>query len=578
MPTFREQALENIAAKPKPPATTGTFRDLALENQPKKDVDKLIKEQEKAVESEKAKATVAGFSKGISLGLSDEINAGVSAAIESLVKLKDPRKVLRKKLKQQRDELKRLEKKHPLTFISSELAGAAITGFIAPVAAVARPAQVGRLLPSIRSAGGRLLGESALQAAGETEAPIGSREFAEDVAKGTIVGGVAGRVLGKAGESIGKLIKSRPVEVATTGLSNLLFDLPPAYTRRLLDKRTAQKILNPTNADEITETIAELVGKMGEHSKALSMRAKKHLSDEKNIPLEEVLEGIDNLGVVSRLGGSVLPEAKKARRALKLLSQELTEVHAGKDGNLSELELKTFIQDLDEEIPWNRLDHTRKDRVNAAVRSFLDHSFLKTRNPDYEDAMIEVSRLESNRNLLSKMFSLTRTEGRIAPTDTTVRKVNNFFTAHGISKTPRTALALKQAQDKIFGERGRDVLEDIELSQIASRTEGGVTAGSRKVLAGSLALWGLGQEIRTQGEAGLLPMVGGMLGFFSDKYGRAVAKKLLPEIGGAVKLSDDALQSLLEGVGPERLVKILTTMGRQSAVGRAEETRPPLLP
>ena len=66
-----------------------------------------------------------------------------------------------------------------------------------------------------------------------------------------------------------------------------------------------------------------------------------------------------------------------------------------------------------------------------------------------------------------------------------------------------------------------------------------------------------------------------------DKFGRRAGKAVLPKITPAIEKSDEALRELLEGVDPERLAKILGTIGRQRGVefgAEAQQYESPLLP
>ena len=142
------------------------------------------------------KASIYGGAQGASFGFSDEIVAGVKSAYEKVSRGGDFSKIYDKKVKKERDELKKLEEKYPLQFIAGELTGA----FLVPIpgATALRGAKIGT---KAVGKGAQLLAESALFSAGKSERDLLSAGFLKDVGEGTALGVGSGALLGKAGKS-----------------------------------------------------------------------------------------------------------------------------------------------------------------------------------------------------------------------------------------------------------------------------------------------------------------------------------------------------------------------------------------
>jgi hypothetical protein len=489
---------------------------------------------------------------GITFGFSDEIAAAFDTLKEKAQKGGDIGEIFEKKVKQERDELKRLEKKYPLNMISGEIIG----GLLIPIPG-------GQATGAARA--GKLLGEAALFSAGKAEGPLLSSQFLEETAKGTALGFGAGAVLGKAGQKAGELLKKgiSPSKKLAKGVSSVLFDLPPAYTERLIDPKTAKKILNPKSPDEIVESIKDMTETMAAHARGLSGKASQKLSSKTDIPVDNVLAEIQKMPSVTKINRSTLSEAEKAKKEVAGAMDDL--INRSDKKMVSEKDLKQYIQDIDLEIPWNKNDWTLKDQVLGDVRKLVDNQILKAGNRAYADAMVPVSELMKNIKDISKSFSFKRDGYKLVPSDTTYSKVRNFFNVAGISKKPVTEKALVQAEGRFAGPAKPTVLEDIELSQIAARTEGGQPAGSRNLLMGLLAGTPLG-----------IPFWGAVVGAIKDKYGRKIGKEFIPKVSGAIEITDEAMKKAFETVSPALARRILEVTGRvagsEKGVGSIEPT------
>lgn len=490
-------------------------------------------------------AVLRGFFEGPTFGFSDNIVAGVQTGIEKISSDEDINKIFDRNLKADRALLKQLEDKYPLQFISSEIIGAILTPI--PGSATAKTAQIsGKLLNKF----GILGIEAALTSAGKSEAEIGSSQFLEDVTKGTALGVGGGALLGKAGQQIVKL--KNPVKKAAQFLSNVLFDLPPAYTERLLNPRTAQKILNPKSSDEIVDAVVKMTGDMGSHAEGLSKKAANNLSRKRDIDvITDVVKRIDNLPVMEKLARNDLPAGKAAKSGLTDFTEDLVR-RADKDRQISEIDLKRYIQDLDKELPWNSNEWNLREEVIGDIRKMIDHDILKI-NEAYKRDMIPVDRIMNNLKDISKSFSLKRRGFKTDATDSTYNKVNSFFNVAGFSKKPITEKALKEAEGRFPAAKRPSVLEDIELRQIATRTEGGLPAGSKHILSGFLfgSLFGA-------------PTAGVVLGSIKDRYGRKAGKSILPAFIKSIDASDARIRNAVQDLPPEIADAVLRDIGRLS--------------
>jgi hypothetical protein len=508
------------------------------------------------------RATVQGAAQGATFGFSDEILAGAKAGWEKISKGGDIGKIYDQKVKAERNELKQLESKYPLQFIAGEIAGAIAVPI--PGATAFKATKLGA---KVATKGAQLLGEAALTSAGKAEGEIGSAKFLKEIAKGTTIGAGSGFLFGKGTKLAGRMAKAgeQPVKRASQFVSTVLFDLPMSYTEKLMNPRTAQKILNPKSSNEIVESIVDMTRKLKDHATGLSIKATDKLNSKKTIRINNVLKEINNIPAVKELSRSNMPEAQAAKKAVENAVSDLTE--RGKKF-VSEVEIKRFIQDIDREIPWNNLEWKRKDDVMAAIRSTLDHKILK-KNEAYKQAMITVDILTRKGKEISKSFALKREKFQEVPSDTTYSKVKGFFDVTGASKKPVTEEALKKAEDFFLGPLKPTILEDIDVAQIARRTEGGQAAGSRNILQGL-----------TVGTLGGFPLAGAVAGAVKDKYGRRIGKSLLPKVSGAINVTDEALTTALDKIPADQLERVLRTLGRIKGAQSGVESvsQPTLLP
>jgi hypothetical protein len=504
---------------------------------------------------------------GATFDFSDEIKAGVKAGLQSL-KGKKFKSAYKSQLKKERNELKRLEQEFPWLFGAGELAGGVASGFVAPGGSAAKGVN---LLGRGVKAAASLLPEAALQAAGASEEEAGSLEFFKDVGKGSAYGVAGGVALGKVGKGVKKALDSGIFKKATLVTSNLLFDLPPAYAEKLLNPKTAEKIINPKNANELVDGIEDLTIKMGKQAKGLSIAANKHLTTDKTIPVDDLMIALDNLPMSKKIELSSMSKGVGAKKELSKVAETITSFSDGE--NISPYELKQVIAALDEEIPWDKTDWGPKERLLSEIRGYIDHNILKT-NPKYKEAMEPVAELTGNLQDIRRAFAMKRDGYVVKPTDQTYSRVKNFFDISAQAKKPVTEKSLQTAE-RYFPED--KIGEDLLLSQIAARTEGGVTQGSRNTLFGGGTGAGIGLLLRSPEVATALGIGGLIIGQIKDKYGRKVGKSVLPAASKAISSADVGLQKIAPAF--QRGGEIL---GRQRAINSGvlpqENNQSPLIP
>lgn len=522
-----------------------------------------VRTKKEGKNNEQLLATVSGAKQGLTFGFSDEIEAGIKAGYARLFEGADFEKKYEQEVKKERDILKKYEEKYPINFIGAEIASSALI----PVPGTLGVKGVIKAAQYMKKFGGLAL-DALISSAGKSEAEFMTKDFIQDVSKGTAFGVGGGLILGKGAKKAAELVKKgeKPAEKAAQVVSSILFDLPPKYTERLIDPKTAQKILNPKSAQDIVTSITDLTTEMSQHAKALSEKAKQSLSRKKDISFDdEIAPLIREMKTYKTSMIGKMDKAVSAKNAGFKAMEDLIS-RGTKDARLSEKDLKSFIQAVDDEIPFDKLSWEPKEELLGDIRGTID-GFLKNRNQAYRDNMIPVAKLMDNLTDISKAFSLRRKGYRIEPSDTTFSKTKTFYDAFGESKRPVTAEAFEEAR-KFFPDK--NILEDIELSQIARRSEGGMPAGAKNIALGAY----VGYLFNT-------PWFGVVAGGVKDRYGRKVGKSLIPALSGAINWTDEAARKSLEKLSPEAIEAIEAAAresGRVIGVRSSVENRSSILP
>lgn len=512
-----------------------------------------------------SKAVLHGGLQAVTFGQSDELIAAFKSGIEA-AKGKDFKSAYAENVKKERQLLTGLEEQYPLQYLGSEVAvSLAMPTPFSKIAAVTKAQKIGKLLMTVGT-------ESVLMSAGKSQAQFGSKEYLKDIGQGTaggiVLGGAGGGLL-KAGGKMAQAGKE-PIKKAAKVLSAVLFDLPFQYTEKILNPRTAQKILNPKNAEEIVDSITDMLESMHKHSKELSHEAAMLLSSKKDIPLGFVVDRINQMNIMKKVNRSSMTEANATMKKFEEIGKDLAN-RADENGMLSARNLKEFIQDLEREIPFNKNEWKLKDSFMGAVRSEIDNGMLKL-NQEYKNAMLPVGKIINTMETVTKSFSYKRNGYKLEPSDATFAKTKSFFNVAGEAKKIKTEGALKKAQE-MFPDKP-DILEDIELGQIAARTEGGQAAGSRNIIQGM----SVGGILGYSGGGVMWPIVGATLGAIKDKFGRKVGKYTLSGTQPIINYMDNKLNYVIEKIGSERAGRFGEVTGRVLGVENELPREQSLLP
>jgi len=475
-----------------------------------------------------------GAVQGATMGFRDELAGAGSAAVsifgdESMADA----------YTRSRDESRQLDQlarqNHPVAYGVGEFGGGIapmLVPGLGPVAGASRLANAGRMA----------LG-AGINAAGLTDAnPLTqTSQFATDVGTGVTLGMALGQLTGSVGKTLGKWAQSgEMLQNSALKAGNVLFDVPEEYGRMMLKPSTAAKIANPASEWDIADGISSIANKLGKEAKRDSEVAISHLSDDptsKSVSATALKKKIENMMLEKRIAildgdGNVQP-SNLAPASYEVMQRAIREIDLRRGGNpgkrLSELELKRYIQDLDQMINWGDADLKSSNGLLRNVRRMADQR-LKKGNQAYADAMPNVDYKMRMLDKLKKDFNLSPSgRGGLEASDTTINKVKNMYDAHLNAKRPKALDNLGKAS-MTFGE---DPVEDAMVAHVAGRTNTGVANGSRNTMIGTVLGTLIGGPVGTA--------IGAGAGYLKDKYGRAAGKALLSEFGPALSTADRAI-------------------------------------
>lgn len=302
----------------------------------------------------------SALAQGVSGGFSDELGAGIGSVVSGLsetvsnfingdMEFADFTALYDAKVKEAREINAQDEANFPKTFMAGKVAGG-IGSAVIPGGPAARLAQVaGTGIKGAIATGAALTG---LQAAGESEAPVTSTEFAGEVAQGALLGGATGGLLQGAGTLIGK------------GLSKAL----PKTTAVAADKISPKAI-----SADLRKLAKMSVQKTGGATK------EEGFSQGANKNLETALTGLQKRGVIpeTRSGWQATnPKdlALKVDKESKILGEGIRDVVAladdsGVDFGSNKLgidKLKSTFKDVKRSITSDEFN-TTLDEVNDAL-------------------------------------------------------------------------------------------------------------------------------------------------------------------------------------------------------------------
>ncbi len=342
--------------------------------------------------------------------------------------------------------------------------------------------------------------------AGASEAEdIGGVIF--DAEKGALLGAGGGAVLTKGGDiaakgvqALGRLIgKVNPYKTSVEVLSNFAFDLPPKYTEELLRN---PKVKNARTMDELSDIVVSTTKRIRKDLAQEDTIAWNMLSDTPVVSKAALADSVE--AYKNSLNLTDLPGDRAAARKIDSLISTVEKW----ESDLSEKDLKFLVQRIDKDTDWNAKDLAMANEAMQSLRTGFD-SYIKG-NDAYKKQMVKVRDLTESFNFLQKKMGLQKEGGDFAP-QTTKTKLKAMFDAQGEIKN-------KYIKDRL-GKVNPDLVDEVRARSILDRTEGGVTQGSRNVLAGGLV------GGASTGPVGAV--LGASLGYMKDKYGRKVGKELI---------------------------------------------------
>ncbi len=362
-----------------------------------------------------------------------------------------------------------------------------------------------------------LLSSGAAIGAGESNADLTKGEY-WDVAKDTATGAILNKVIGtvvpkvvNGAIDLGKM-GAKKVLSATLGPSSEAIDSylsnPKAINDAVSYSQQADNLANATN------TLKDRVSQ-------LDNEAWKTLSDDPTVVVSRLIDGIKDVHEGLHINGNLIGKsAKKADAILGDLSEDITKFGS----HVSPSDLKSIIQDLDNNINWDDPSATDSNWALSQVRTYFD-SILK-KNPEYKAAMEPVKENIDVINYLKKKFSLKDTSNGFVSSDATSSNLKNVLNeTKGVSQD-----ALKQLEEQT----GLNALQASKDYGNAAQFQGSFANGSRRTVGGATTGGAIGAGLGSLlGPGGTV--VGGVIGsglgslggMAADKEGGRWAKNIL---------------------------------------------------
>lgn len=450
-----------------------------------------------------AESILRGAAQGASLGFADEITGGIESLLTD------------KSYEQARDEsrknYKSAQDSNPISYGAGEIGGGLATALVPGLntaklgtlsARVAANASLGALaglgtsdsqdvIDQVKDAatGAALAGGISLGV--EKAAPFVKKGLGYLGEKASDLGDEAVKKIGKVGFGVD--------EKATENYLKNSIDVNRAYPLGEL----ADSVLNKT--DE-TSALNEMRKKVSD----LSSKAWETLSEKRSLPRNDIANAIADAQQSLMIDGKLLGKNQKmAYNNLETLLQDLKQFGE----QIPEPQLKSIIQNLDENVNWNNPDSGVLNDKLKQIRGFID-TRLKNQNNDYLNAM---KRTEDTTKALQEVQSVFQNRQNPENYDKFNKQVKNLINKDDMS-------AANRAVNKIQEHTGYDLKKDIVDSWTKSQFEKGDVNGSRKTLMGGAIGTAAGSVI---GNPLLGGAIGSSVGFAGDRYAGPIFKKLL---------------------------------------------------
>lgn len=449
--------------------------------------------------------TIRGISQGATLGLGDEILGRVQGAYDTAANGGSFSDNYQKNRDAKRQEYKDAQDRSPAAYTLGEIGGNLLTGMGAGAAA------------STTLMGNAALG--AIQGYGNSNKEFGSNDLALDTLKGAGAGAagyVAGDLLGKGVRGVKNWLGSgEAAQKVAAVTASTVGDVPSEVGLKIINRPELANI-KPKGNLELTDGVVRETNKLKQEVNDLSGKAWEELqkTDARFAPIAEKTKtnSIFDLQIGGRrlrddfqgisqevasemnISGSNQGAQKKALSALANAEKDLTNAQNWSD-------IKTIIQNIDDNIDWNNVDKSVSNEALSRFRTQLDE-ILKL-NSSYAEAMIPVSKKAEQLSKLQSSFRLKKgRDGLLESTDSSIGASRNLINDMQKEAKP----LMKQNLENVSPE----LLDDFDVASIYTKTRGDTGVGLRGI---------------------------------RDKYGRELATKALAKTSGVTKGTDKALSA-----------------------------------
>jgi hypothetical protein len=494
------------------------------------------------------KSALGGLSQGLTMGFGDEILGAVEGggnylldraahAVEGVPYEGDS---LKESYQKARDERRLAYGESARQNPKTEMVGQVVGGITSSVAA-----------PVSTSIKG-VAGISAVNALGSSDADLTEGDLL-GVAKDTAIGTGAGLAIYGAGNLVGKGVKAgknwlgsgEAVKNAAAGTADFLGDLPKEIGKKIINNPNVKSVSPKSNqilAESVENSANSLKKELAKESsiawdglKALDEKYRyaaartgnpdsifDFVPDSNTKSIRQEFEGLGlEIAREMKIIGSEQAAQKSALKALASAEKDLVKANTYQD-------LKTLVQNIDDNIDWDKVDKTVTNEALTRFRTNIDKILKSDR--DYLSNMKSVSEKAQNLDELVKKFGLKKGKDGFEYTDRTVSITKNLVTDMQKDVKP----ALKKTVETV----NPTLADDFDTASIYNKSRGDTGRGSRSVVGGGLATAAVGGVLGGPVGGLVTGAVGGLLGLARDKYGRQVASTLLAKSSGAIKGSD----------------------------------------
>lgn len=223
----------------------------------------------------------------------------------------------------------------------------------------------------------------------------------------------------------------------------------------------------PSLAEIASKEIPAIANKFDQILSGLKSEADKHLSTSRYLQegaftKDEVINSVASAR--RKLGGVYTAESEMASRVLSKINNNLKKIR----NTISQKQVKNLIDDVDNEIPWDRVwrtpqDLTMADKALIDVRTRLD-GLLKKRNTPYADVMKPLSEAIETRNNFLKNLNLEKTRG-------SGYQPSNQTTSRLLGATKENRLETRRILKDVQENTGEDLQNRVESSRVKADFE-----------------------------------------------------------------------------------------------------------